>query len=365
MNGREGIFAGKAESKDGCIWLRGEGEAGTQITADPSNTFIPMFRRRVSIGQGKIRRARLYITSRGIYDCRINGKRVTNRLLAPGLTQYDVRMNYQTYDVTKLLKPGENALGVTLSSGWWSDAQTYTVKNYHYFGDKEALLCKRVIVMEDGSRQEPVLEGAYDVPVYVVERRRAKSRREVEPGTWIYDLEQEMAGVPRITFHEKAGTKIIVRYAEMLYPDMPRYGENSGKIMVENYRDAASTDIYFCCFWNHKKSRTGNRASCKESEGVRLQGRDRLHITEYFDFIVDGTLVKRAKPDPEVFTAAADHLGIVYKDCVVFEDSAAGIQAAKAAGMTAVGIGTRENLPMADYLYSCIEEVYHRYGMER
>ncbi len=90
---------------------------------------------------------------------------------------------------------------------------------------------------------------------------------------------------------------------------------------------------------------------------------DRLHITEYFDFIVDGTLVKKAKPDPEVFVAAADHLGIAYKDCVVFEDSAAGIQAAKAAGMTAVGIGTRDNLPMADYIYSCIEEVYHGYGM--
>lgn len=97
------------------------------------------------------------------------------------------------------------------------------------------------------NQQEPVLEGAYDAPVYVVERQSAKSRRKVEPGTWIYDLEQEMAGVPRLTFHEKAGTKITVRYAEMLYPDMPKYGKNSGKIMVENYRDAASTDTYICC----------------------------------------------------------------------------------------------------------------------
>ncbi|MCB7320762.1 beta-phosphoglucomutase [Lacrimispora sp. 210928-DFI.3.58] len=77
---------------------------------------------------------------------------------------------------------------------------------------------------------------------------------------------------------------------------------------------------------------------------------DRLHIEDYFDFIVDGTLVKKAKPDPEVFTLSADRLGIPYAECVVFEDSAAGIQAAKTAGMLAVGIGTRENLPMADYI---------------
>ncbi|MDO4327826.1 MAG: beta-phosphoglucomutase [Lachnospiraceae bacterium] len=83
---------------------------------------------------------------------------------------------------------------------------------------------------------------------------------------------------------------------------------------------------------------------------------ERLHIKDYFDFIVDGTLVKKAKPDPEVFTLSADRLGIPYEKCVVFEDSAAGIQAAKTAGMTAVGIGTRKNLPMADYICSNVGE---------
>ena len=55
-----------------------------------------------------------------------------------------------------------------------------------------------------------------------------------------------MAGVPRIHFHEKAGTKVIIRYAEVLYPNLPEYGENVGKLMLENYRDATSTDIYIC-----------------------------------------------------------------------------------------------------------------------
>lgn len=72
----------------------------------------------------KLVSARLYITARGIYDCRINGQEITEDLLRPGLTQYDHRMNYQTYDITGLMKPGRNGIGVTLASGWWSEAQT-------------------------------------------------------------------------------------------------------------------------------------------------------------------------------------------------------------------------------------------------
>lgn len=81
-----------------------------------------------------------------------------------------------------------------------------------------------------------------------------------------------------------------------------------------------------------------------------------LEIEQYFDEIIDGTLVKKAKPDPEVFTLAADLLSIPYERCVVFEDSLAGIQAAKSVGMTAVGIGTRENLPGADCICSSVAE---------
>jgi alpha-L-rhamnosidase len=55
-----------------------------------------------------------------------------------------------------------------------------------------------------------------------------------------------MAGVPRITLHEKAGTKIIIRYAEVLYPDLPEYAGKEGTMMLENYRDATSTDVYIC-----------------------------------------------------------------------------------------------------------------------
>lgn len=58
--------------------------------------------------------------------------------------------------------------------------------------------------------QKPEYIGEYDAPVRIVDRRTAKTRKELFPGVYLYDLEQEMAGVPRITLHEKAGTKIII-----------------------------------------------------------------------------------------------------------------------------------------------------------
>lgn len=76
---------------------------------------------------------------------------------------------------------------------------------------------------------------------------------------------------------------------------------------------------------------------------------ERLHLTSLFDAIVDGTKVSKAKPDPDVFVAGAEALGAEPSECIVFEDAVAGIQAAHAGGMQAVGIGTVETLPEADF----------------
>lgn len=75
---------------------------------------------------------------------------------------------------------------------------------------------------------------------------------------------------------------------------------------------------------------------------------DRLHLTQYFDAIIDGTKVSKAKPDPEVFLQGAAELGTLPRECIVFEDATAGIQAAHAGGMQAVGIGDSQTLPEAD-----------------
>jgi len=75
---------------------------------------------------------------------------------------------------------------------------------------------------------------------------------------------------------------------------------------------------------------------------------ERLKISELFDAIVDGNLVASAKPDPEVFIECAGRLGVEPEFCVVFEDAVAGVQAAKNAGMIAVGIGNSKTLIQAD-----------------
>lgn len=75
---------------------------------------------------------------------------------------------------------------------------------------------------------------------------------------------------------------------------------------------------------------------------------ERLNIIHLFDAIIDGNKVQKAKPDPEVFLLGAKELGVIPEDCVVFEDAIAGIDAAKAARMYAVGIGDVTVLNNAD-----------------
>ncbi|AIQ16621.1 beta-phosphoglucomutase [Paenibacillus sp. FSL H7-0357] len=77
---------------------------------------------------------------------------------------------------------------------------------------------------------------------------------------------------------------------------------------------------------------------------------ERLELTGAFDYIVDASNIRHGKPDPETFTDAADYLKVPYKACIGIEDSAAGIEAIKRAGMFAVGIGSAESLHQADYL---------------
>lgn len=84
---------------------------------------------------------------------------------------------------------------------------------------------------------------------------------------------------------------------------------------------------------------------------------EKIGIIDMFDVIIDGTKVAKAKPDPEVFTKGAEALGLSYRDCIVFEDAVAGIEAAHAAGMKAVGIGSKELLPEGDIHTSTFEGI--------
>jgi beta-phosphoglucomutase len=82
-----------------------------------------------------------------------------------------------------------------------------------------------------------------------------------------------------------------------------------------------------------------------------------LKITDLFDAVIDGNKVSKAKPDPEVFLLGAKEIHLNPADCVVFEDAAAGIAAAKQAGMKAIGIGERETLKEADRVIGGLYEL--------
>jgi len=84
---------------------------------------------------------------------------------------------------------------------------------------------------------------------------------------------------------------------------------------------------------------------------------ERLNIKDLFDAIVDGTQISRAKPDPEIFLKCAQKLKIDPQKCIVFEDAAAGVKAAKLAGMFAVGVGAFEILSEADIVVSSLEQM--------
>ncbi|CAL2064161.1 beta-phosphoglucomutase [Tenacibaculum sp. 190524A05c] len=83
----------------------------------------------------------------------------------------------------------------------------------------------------------------------------------------------------------------------------------------------------------------------------------KVSLYDSFDAIVDGTNVTKAKPDPEVFLKAAEELEIHPEQCVVFEDSIAGVQAANKANMISIGIGEQDVLSEADFVFKDFSEI--------
>lgn len=84
---------------------------------------------------------------------------------------------------------------------------------------------------------------------------------------------------------------------------------------------------------------------------------ERLGIASRFRVIVDGNLAPRSKPDPQVFLVAAERLGVAPSRCIVVEDAASGVAAAKAAGMRVIGLGPPERVGAADRVVSCLSEI--------
>ena len=84
---------------------------------------------------------------------------------------------------------------------------------------------------------------------------------------------------------------------------------------------------------------------------------EKVGLLHYFDAIVDGNNVTKAKPDPEVFLLAAKQLGVNANDCIVFEDAVAGVEAANAAKMISIGIGDKKILSEAQFNFTDFTEI--------
>ncbi|MEO6977809.1 MAG: alpha-L-rhamnosidase N-terminal domain-containing protein, partial [Mucilaginibacter sp.] len=98
---------------------------------DSVNRPSPLFRKGFNLAK-KVQSATAYITSHGLYEAQINGKRVGDAFLTPGWTTYNKRLQYQAYDVTNLLQPGANAVGATLGSGWYRGHIGFANKQNYY-----------------------------------------------------------------------------------------------------------------------------------------------------------------------------------------------------------------------------------------
>lgn len=90
----------------------------------------------------------------------------------------------------------------------------------------------------------------------------------------------------------------------------------------------------------------------------------KLKLIKDFDAVVDGNNVSESKPNPEVFLLAAEELNVTPQDCVVFEDSVAGVKAANEAGMMSIGIGDEKVLKEADYVFTDFTKISNQFITE-
>ncbi|MDD5708712.1 MAG: alpha-L-rhamnosidase N-terminal domain-containing protein, partial [Kiritimatiellae bacterium] len=113
----------------------------------------PRYLRRSFSVPAKVRRAVVYVTALGLYELRLNGRRVGEALLTPEWTNYHRRVQYQTYDVTSLLNEGDNAIGAMLGNGWYCGLWQCWPPKAHLYGNHPLLLTQLEIEYADGQRQ--------------------------------------------------------------------------------------------------------------------------------------------------------------------------------------------------------------------
>lgn len=254
---------------------KGEWITHSSFMGRPSS---PMFRREF-IMEKEVARARAYISGLGYYELRINGSKVGDHVLDPGWTDYTKKVLYVTYDVTPYLKQGANVIGVMLGNGWFGSSPQMILKlNIEFVdGTTQSIVSDRdwVVATNDSIVENSIYNGeTYDArlekpgwdmpgyeaksdewsppiiaeppggimvsqlfePIKVVQDITPISINSPRPGIYVYDLGQNISGWARLKVSGRAGTRVVMRFAELIYED--------GTINRENLRTAAATDVY-------------------------------------------------------------------------------------------------------------------------
>jgi alpha-L-rhamnosidase len=250
----------------------------------------PLLRKEFTLNaKKKIERARLDASALGLYEMSLNGARVGDQYFTPGWTAYDFRFQYQTYDVTDMVKNGVNCLGAMLGDGWFRGHMAFAGKRNNY-GKKVALLAQLVVTYTDGtvdvvgtdgtwkaSTGPVLLSDIYDgetydarlensgwnttgcddkdwksvtvmeppharlvaaagPPVKKIEEIKAVKVLRTPAGDTVVDMGQNMVGWLKFRVTAPAGTTITLRHAEVL--------DKAGNFYVENLRAAKQTVRY-------------------------------------------------------------------------------------------------------------------------
>ena len=236
----------------------------------------PIFRKQFSVSK-PVKRALLFAAGLGYFEYRLNGQKVGDHQLDPGWTDFSKRVSYQTFDVTKQLKKGDNALGAMLGNGWFNTVPLkvfgINLREQLPTGDPR-LLAQLHIEYADGTSETVVsdpswkagegpivrnsvyLGEVYDArneqtgwdkagfddsgwgpavvaqgiktgtlqsqrtpPIRITETLKPFHISQPKKGVYIVDFGQNFAGVVRMQVRGSAGSRVRLRSGELLYPD--------------------------------------------------------------------------------------------------------------------------------------------------
>lgn len=169
------------------------------------------------------------------------------------------------------------------------------------------------------------------------------------------DQNEQLKGVSRVRSLEKILAWGNIEISEDRFMELMARKNDDYLVYISNMNeDEILPDVPRILNFLKSKEQTISLGSASKNARSIL---NEVRLLDAFEVIVDGTNVTKAKPNPQVFLRAAEQMNIDPKNCIVFEDAVAGIQAANAAGMLSIGIGSTEVLHEADHVFKDFTEI--------